>query len=416
MSDKYQLQKAYDKLRRMKDRDVLSLVSNTIGWRVTNRLVMNRAMFVAPDGSIVASTSNKGTHEQLFKELLSIVSGIDYDHTDDPFYFDTAIYDLLKDYTRLKEWIRLNGGSNAVEQRCYAVLTNWNEGRPSNSQFNVFEDFVNMAYDNKKDYVIVFFGGDGFDVKMFEFKDYMPEDIMRIAKRYYTSGRIYEGLKRKRLKEVYPNKGESKKDFISRFMSVTKKEYPDIKQRYAVANAYWNRRDKVNEAYEEPPTDYGTGEVNGKDIFASKTYVPFYDRILRHPEEAAEEENLKAEVVMMSPNEYYRECATKIFRNTTVDSLKEQRRWSEKTLEYLTKLVTQYKRKMFMPYINYAERGQEGLHRMMVAGDLFGWDEKFPVLVVTTYDEERRRREDKAEEEYKINRMFNLAVGKYRWH
>ena len=41
--------------------------------------------------------------------------------------------------------------------------------------------------------------------------------------------------KEKVLKEVYPNKGESKSDFISRFMSVTKKEYPDIKQRYAVA-------------------------------------------------------------------------------------------------------------------------------------------------------------------------------------
>ena len=415
MSDRYSLMKAYDKLRLMRDKDVLSLVANTNGWKITDKLVMNRAMFVAPDGSIVVSTSNKGTHEQLFNELLSIVSGINYDNTDDPFYFDTAIYNLLRDYTSLKEWIRLNGGSNAVEQRCYAVLTNWNEGRPSNSQFNVFEDFVNMAYDNKKDYVIVFFGGDGRDVKMFEFKDYMPEDIMRIAKRYYNSGRIYEGLKKKRLKEVYPNKGESKKDFISRFMSVTKKEYPDIKQRYAVANAYWDRRDKVNEAYEEPPIDFGTGEAKGKDIFDRKTHTPFYDRILKYPEEAAEEENLKGEIVMMSPNEYYRECATKIFRDTTIDDIKEQRRWNKNNLAYLTKLVTKYKKKMFMPYINYAERGQEGLHRMMVAGDLFGWDEKFPVLVVTTYDEDRKEREDRAKEEYTIRKMFRDAVDRYRY-
>ena len=46
------------------------------------------------------------------------------------------------------------------------------------------------------------------------------------------------------LNEVYPNKGESKKDFINRFMKVTAKEYPDVKQRYAVANSYWERRDK----------------------------------------------------------------------------------------------------------------------------------------------------------------------------
>lgn len=50
--------------------------------------------------------------------------------------------------------------------------------------------------------------------------------------------------------EVYPNKGESKKDFIKRFMSVTKKEYPDEKQRFAVANSYWKRRHKVNEDLE----------------------------------------------------------------------------------------------------------------------------------------------------------------------
>lgn len=46
------------------------------------------------------------------------------------------------------------------------------------------------------------------------------------------------------LNEIYPNKGESEKDFISRFMSVTKDEYPNVKQRYAVAKSYWKRRDK----------------------------------------------------------------------------------------------------------------------------------------------------------------------------
>ena len=50
--------------------------------------------------------------------------------------------------------------------------------------------------------------------------------------------------KQESLNEVYPNKGENKKDFISRFMSVTKDEYPDQKQRYAVALSYWNRRNK----------------------------------------------------------------------------------------------------------------------------------------------------------------------------
>ena len=56
------------------------------------------------------------------------------------------------------------------------------------------------------------------------------------------------------LNEVYPNKGESKKDFISRFMSATKNEYPDRKQRYAVALSYWDRKDKKNESITESTT------------------------------------------------------------------------------------------------------------------------------------------------------------------
>lgn len=44
-----------------------------------------------------------------------------------------------------------------------------------------------------------------------------------------------------------------------------------------------------------------------------------------------------------------------------------------------------YKRKFPLPYLNLADNAQEGRHRMAVAAELFGWNEKFPVLVVTKY-------------------------------
>lgn len=50
------------------------------------------------------------------------------------------------------------------------------------------------------------------------------------------------------LLEIYPKKGESKRDFLQRFMSELVDEYPDEKQRYAVANSYWERRHK-NETF-----------------------------------------------------------------------------------------------------------------------------------------------------------------------
>ena len=66
----------------------------------------------------------------------------------------------------------------------------------------------------------------------------------KTSKNQKASFNRYKNINEATLTEVYPNKGESKKDFIARFMSVTKDEYPDIKQRYAVANSYWDRRNK----------------------------------------------------------------------------------------------------------------------------------------------------------------------------
>lgn len=96
--------------------------------------------------------------------------------------------------------------------------------------------------------------------------------------------------------------------------------------------------------------------------------------------------NRTGEVVMLSPNEYFSECANKVFSNSSVEDLKRQR-------SYDKDLNAQYAEDMKsgdkfpLCYINYADHNQEGLHRMMVAGDLYGWDTKFPVLVVNVYDE-----------------------------
>lgn len=48
-----------------------------------------------------------------------------------------------------------------------------------------------------------------------------------------------------------PNKGEEKKDYVSRFMSdeEMKKKYPDLKQRYALANAHWDKAKEHCEKY-----------------------------------------------------------------------------------------------------------------------------------------------------------------------
>lgn len=61
------------------------------------------------------------------------------------------------------------------------------------------------------------------------------------ANKYFMTPEEYKKTFSKKFKDVEPRKGEKKDDFISRFMSATKKEYPDYKQRLAVAYSYWNR-------------------------------------------------------------------------------------------------------------------------------------------------------------------------------
>lgn len=53
------------------------------------------------------------------------------------------------------------------------------------------------------------------------------------------------------INDVEPRSGESKEDFIKRFMSETVNEYPDEKQRYAVALKYWKGKDSMKDTIKD---------------------------------------------------------------------------------------------------------------------------------------------------------------------
>lgn len=96
--------------------------------------------------------------------------------------------------------------------------------------------------------------------------------------------------------------------------------------------------------------------------------------------------NREGKIVMMTPTEYVNECV-KIFNNrTTFDSLIDQR-----TDEYLPQYEEAMRKgdKFPLCYIDYYTHGQEGLHRMIAAGNVFGWNTKFPVLVVSVKNQEQ---------------------------
>lgn len=185
------------------------------------------------------------------------------------------------------------------------------------------------------------------------------------------------------LNEVYPQKNETKSDFINRFMRVTAKEYPNVKQRYAVANSYWDKHSK-NEAYLDPEEkfwDYRTKEVQpGKYIDTSRSEIGWVDNLIHNIKYFEHNKGVTARIIDMTPQEYFEECA-KLFHNS-VEFQKKQIAADTETIEHLTDVITKFGKRFPIPYINIANNSQEGRHRMYVLGELFGWDKAVPVLII----------------------------------
>ena len=163
--------------------------------------------------------------------------------------------------------------------------------------------------------------------------------------------------------------------------------------------------------------DYKTAPVVGKDVVdLHRTGMSYYDDFLNGSEQTKnylrDRKNLVGEVVMMSPEEYFLECSNHGFlgHNPSVETLKRQRYADKSTLEHLRNVLTVYKKRFPMPMLNKAEKGQEGLHRMMVIGDMFGWDHKVPVLVVDWADKQRAFEEQKHKRIQRIEYNIKKAV------
>lgn len=163
--------------------------------------------------------------------------------------------------------------------------------------------------------------------------------------------------------------------------------------------------------------DYRTGDVQGSDVVdLHRTGMPYYDDFLLGDNKTLDylknKKNLVGEVVMMSPDEYFQACSDYGFPNShpSVEKLKQQRSADKKTIQHLKSVLTVAKKKFPMPMLNKADNGQEGLHRMFVIGEMFGWDHKVPVLVVDWADKQRAFEEQKRARIQKIEYNIQKAV------
>ena len=162
--------------------------------------------------------------------------------------------------------------------------------------------------------------------------------------------------------------------------------------------------------------DYGTSAVNGADIFdINKGSNGYAQDILDDPEYMKNKKNIEMEIVQMSPKEYWRICARDVFKKPVEKLLYQWRTLDKETIDHLTQVILKYKKKFPITYIDYAQHDgpkQEGLHRMIVAGDQFGWDTKFPVMVMRWAD---KKLADEEKEDIRVRRIedkLNRAIQK----
>ena len=154
-------------------------------------------------------------------------------------------------------------------------------------------------------------------------------------------------------------------------------------------------------------SDSRTKEFDGVHPFdVTKTGVSFYNQFLTDPSYMEEYKNLKHSIIMMTPEEYFKECA-KIFNSSKQKQI-DQTKADRKNIEHLKQVLTQYKRTFPLTYLNYAEETQEGRHRMYVVGELLGWDKKFPVMIINWADPEKQEEEKRAQDQDKRDKIISL--------
>ena len=140
---------------------------------------------------------------------------------------------------------------------------------------------------------------------------------------------------------------------------------------------------------------YIRAAVSPDSVFdVGDTHVSYYNEFL-DPDGQKYMQNSKnrtGEIVYMSPDEYFKICAEDIF-GIPIQKLKDQRAANADAIAEYTEAMKRGD-KFPLCFVNYADKSQEGLHRMMAAGNAFGWGTKFPVLVVRALDEdlEKQRR------------------------
>lgn len=165
--------------------------------------------------------------------------------------------------------------------------------------------------------------------------------------------------------------------------------------------------------------DYKTAPIDGDNVIdTTKTGTGFGDNFLDASSLKYQQskKNLTGSITMMTPREYFDRCARDIF-NTTAANLVAQREHDKDINKMLDRVLNEFKIKLCLPYIDYANNGQEGLHRMLAIARNYSWDKEVPVLVIDYYDKDRAEQEKDREFVARLtNKLYDALRDAAEYH
>lgn len=140
---------------------------------------------------------------------------------------------------------------------------------------------------------------------------------------------------------------------------------------------------------EEKFWDYHTANISGNQVFDETTQESSYGKKFLDLAKSGKSDSKgrKAKIIQMTPMQYFEGCALGF--GTSVQSQIRQVKNDKGTLDLLNDVIDKYHKRFPITYLDFSDTtfGQEGRHRMYVAGERYGWDTKFPVLVIYSGNE-----------------------------
>ena len=132
---------------------------------------------------------------------------------------------------------------------------------------------------------------------------------------------------------------------------------------------------------EEKFWDYRTQDVDGEDVFDITRSESGYGQ--DYIDNLNKEYNNKISTLeKLTPKEYFDACAKGFGKS--VESQMRQISNDSEVIAHLKEVIQKYHKKFPLTYLDYSDHDfdQEGRHRMYTVGELFGWDKKFPVMII----------------------------------